>query len=94
MRFDSTQFNSVLFVFLTCSKPMGKVRQWQAGSKLVAGVVYLSPHWRGHGDAVSQPGMLTHDHLTCRQTCVCVCVKTACLCLCSVLLRMLSTSPS
>lgn len=76
VRFDSTRFGPVLFVFLTCSEPMGKVRQWQAGNKLVPAVVCLSPRWRGggHGSAVSQPGMLAHDHLPCRQKCVCALV--------------------
>lgn len=68
VRFDSTPFCCVLFVFLTCSIPAGKVRQWQAGSELVPGVVYLSPHWRVYGDAVSHPGL--HMIIS---VCVCVC---------------------
>ncbi len=43
MLFYSTLIYSILFysfVFQTYSEPMGKVKQWQAGSKLVPGVVY------------------------------------------------------
>ena len=43
-------FKSILShpVCWPCRKPTGKVRQWQAGSKPVPGVVYLSPHRRDH----------------------------------------------